>query len=224
MIKSQNYNQGFSLIEMIVSLGIFAIVVTTAVGALIVVISNNQKLQAEQVAMANLSFALDSMTREIRMGYNYYCEGRPNYSSGGPNNIFYSGNNPESIIGESVKDCVNGAGASDKIRGVSFYEGGDSLTGGAAGRNHITYYYDYDAKKIYRRVSDDPAQSIMSSDLDIVDARFYVSGSETFTKNSGSADLIQPTVTIYIEAKSAGNINGKTYKLQTTVSQRTLDI
>ena len=195
--KSQNQNLGFTLIEMIVSLGIFSIVVTTAVGAMLVLISTNQQLQSEQNVMTNLSFALDTMTREIRTGYNYYCT--------------TSDTNPS---GETKNDCL-GARNTTKL-GVSFYEGGNSLTGSSVGATRILYYYDELDKSIYRRIGDDPAQAIVSSGLAITDAQFYVTGTT-------AGDDEQPTVTIYLEAQDV-NDDSKTYYLQTTVTQRILDI
>lgn len=228
-MKINNHNQGFSLIEMIVALGIFSIVVTTAVGSLIVVISNNQKLQAEQSAMTNLAFALDSMTREIRMGYAYVCGGinSPNTNAsvgGGIGKIFKDDSTDhDSLSDDEVKDCSSGADTvnGDNYRGISFVEGGESLSDGTS-NNRILYYYDATNKKIMRRVGNDKAESIISSGIDITNARFYVTGSDTLKKNG--TNIEQPTATIQIEAKSVSDVTGKTYYLQTTVAQRTLDI
>jgi len=205
--KSQNLNQGFTLIEMIVSLGIFSIVVTTAVGAMLVLISTNQQLQSEQNVMTNLSFALDTMTREIRTGYNYYCADNIN----APSN-FFSGNGHEGIVA-AVKNCASGRGTATK-QGISFYEGGNSLTGTTNSR--VLYYYDSGEESLYRRLGNEDAQSIVSSGLTITDAQFYVTGTAT-------TETEQPTVTIYLEAQDV-NDNTKTYYLQTTVTQRILDI
>lgn len=228
MIKNNiQYNQGFSLIEMIVSLGIFAIVVTTAVGSLIVVMSNNQKLQAEQSAMTNLAFALDSMTREIRMGYAYVCGGVNNDTSSvghGIGKIFKESDSDHGDMDDTkTMDCGSATGDTvnnKNIRGISFVEGGESLSGGADNRR-ILYYYDSSLKNIMRRVGNETAQPIMSSGLTIENARFFVTGSETL---KASNDTKQPTVTIQIEATSNNNVTSKTYYLQTTITQRTLDI
>jgi prepilin-type N-terminal cleavage/methylation domain-containing protein len=207
---------GFSLIEMIVSLGIFSIIVTTAVGALLVLISTNQKLQGEQSVMTNLSFALDSMTREIRTGYNYYCDSA--YSAeatGGPNNFFNNANSQEDILGTNTRDCStipNGR----RVYGLSFYEGGNSVVG--ATNHRILYYYDEGSMTIKRRVGDNDAQSIISSGLEITDAEFTVTG----TSPQSSGDNIQPTVTVSIEAREVEQ--EKVYRLQTTVTQRILDL
>jgi len=67
-------SSGFTLIEMIVSLAIFSIVAVVALGALMKIISANKKAQTLMSAMTNLNFALESMSREMRMGSNFYCD------------------------------------------------------------------------------------------------------------------------------------------------------
>ena len=193
--------QGFTLIEMIVSLGVFSVVVTTAVGAILVLIYTNQRLQGEQSVMTNLSFALDTMTREIRTGYKYYCTNDTSISF--------------AAIGTDTQDCSDGGSA------VSFYEGGDSLTGDT--NNRILYYYDNVNHTINRRIEGDvDSYPIVSEGLHIEGAKFYVTGSEEMS--DGGTDVEQPTVTIYIEAREKDDENAKVYYLQTTVTQRALDI
>lgn len=218
MTKRPLYKQaGFTLIEMIVSLGVFSVVVTTAVGAILVLVNTNLQLQAEQSVMTNLSFALDTMTREMRTGYKYYCEQYPNYAAGGSAN-FFDDTNPQESIGTSVNDCDE---RTQTLQGVSFYEGGRSLTKDVVGASRIAYFYDEDAKKIFRRVGDGPAQSIVSSGIVIEDAQFVVVGSD---EQGATNDVSQPTVTIYLEAKAVDDTTAKSYYIQTTVTQRTLDL
>ncbi len=231
MIKSLSQKEkGFTLIEMIVSLGVFSIVITIAVGALLVIISTNKQLQAEQNVMSNLAFAMDSMTREIRTGYSYYCESRPN-DNAGPKKIFKesgSGYTDHDNLGTTtVQDCPGGRiDVNHKLQGVSFMESGDSITQISA--NRILYYYVKNLSglpnegKIMRRVGNNVAQSIIPSNLVITEAQFYVTGSDP--QSVVSTDVEQPTVTVYIEAQEINNPTGKIYKLQTTVTQRILDI
>ncbi len=212
---------GFTLIEMIVSLGVFAVVVTTAVGAVLMLIATNQQLQGEQSVMTNLSFALDTMTREIRTGTNIYCVTRANYSELGSDNEFDDSNNPESTIDDDVADCSTGRYPSNhQLQGVSFYEGGNSITG-SFGARRIMYYYDADAKTLMRRVGNQEAQSIVSSGLVIQNAEFFVTGT---SRQETTNDAEQPTVTLYIEAQEKDDTAAKTYYLSTTVTQRTLDL
>ena len=64
-------SRGFTLIEIIVSLAIFSIVATVALGALVKIISTNKKAQSLQSSLTNLSFGLESMSRELRAGTRY---------------------------------------------------------------------------------------------------------------------------------------------------------
>lgn len=64
-------NKGFTLIELIVSVGIFALIMTTALGSLTTILSVNRKTRATQLVMDNLQFAVDEMMRHIRTGDGY---------------------------------------------------------------------------------------------------------------------------------------------------------
>lgn len=227
MIKTKNKKSGFTLIEMIVSVGVFSIVVTTAVGALLVIISTNQQLQAEQNVMTNLSFALDSMTRELRTGSAYFC-GSVNSDTaqvaGSGTRIFQTSSNDHYDLDKSyVRDCADGNNSNSNFHGVSFIEGGNSISGVSTNRRIMYYLDNSDSsdKKLMRRVGSDEPQSIISSGLEIINADFFVTGSDLM---SSVNDVEQPTVTIYIEARAKNETNPKTYYLQTTITQRILDL
>ena len=83
------------------------------------------------------------------------------------------------------------------------------------------YYYDAVNKTIMRRVGDEDAQSIVSSGLNILEAEFFVTGSDSLSNGS---DTEQPTITVYIEAQEEDDPTGKKYYLNTTVTQRILDL
>lgn len=63
--------RGYTLIELIVAIGVFGIVVTLAAGAYFVVLGITRQAQANATAVDNFSFALEKMTRSIRSGTNY---------------------------------------------------------------------------------------------------------------------------------------------------------
>jgi prepilin-type N-terminal cleavage/methylation domain-containing protein len=218
-MKLRNSQQkGFTLIEMIVSLGVFSVVITIAVGALLSLIATNQQLQQEQSVMTNLSFTLDSMMREIRTGTYYYCETSNNPTRN--STIFADGEDLDVYIEDLSngvdRNCSDGHGTSPyKYHGLAFRETGDSISGDD---DMILYYFDATEEKIFRRTGSNAAQSIVSQGIEIVDAQFFVSGSAKHSEG----DFSQPVVTLVIEAKDAAS--PKRYYLQTTVTQRTLDI
>jgi hypothetical protein len=171
--------------------------------------------------MTNLSFALDSMAREIRTGTGYYCEIRNNYSA---NSIFRPTNNQDTMLGTDTKDCDMGNNSGQALQGISFIESGNSISSTTA--NRILYFVDKtngpNSGKLMRRVGNNPPQSIISSGIFIEEAEFFVTGSDPLSGGVGEVD--QPTVTLFVEARELDDPLAKPYRIQTTIVQRTLDI
>lgn len=198
---------GFSLIEVLVSLSIFAIIVTMGVGSMLVLIDANAKAQNTQQVINNVSFMLDSMSRDLRTGFGYYCH-----------------NNVASLNGEfaandsfSVRDCVNGGS------GIVFTETGGSLTGVGAGSSRIGYRLSQidGVGVIERRIGQNGSwEPVTSSEVDITNLRFVVTGTDR-----APANRVSPKVTIMIEGvMGAGTELEARFALQTSITQQTLDL
>jgi len=67
-IRKLASRSGFTLLEMIISLGIFSVVMITAIGAMLSVNTAQIKASHVQNIQDNIRFALESMTKEIRTG------------------------------------------------------------------------------------------------------------------------------------------------------------
>jgi prepilin-type N-terminal cleavage/methylation domain-containing protein len=67
--------KGFTLIEILVSVGIFLIVVMIAIGSVISIFDANRKAQSLGIITNNLNFAFESMIRDMRTGSNYVLTG-----------------------------------------------------------------------------------------------------------------------------------------------------
>jgi prepilin-type N-terminal cleavage/methylation domain-containing protein len=67
------YVYGFTLIEVMVAVSIFAIVVTVGIGALMTVNKGYRQAQVQRAAIDNISFTMEAMAREIRVGRRYTC-------------------------------------------------------------------------------------------------------------------------------------------------------
>src|SRR5277367_6109931 len=74
---------GFTLIEMLVSIALFAIVMVVCVGALLSLVGANKKAQALQSTMNNLNISLDDMVRNLREGTGYNASGACSGNAGG---------------------------------------------------------------------------------------------------------------------------------------------
>ncbi len=83
MLLTKRSAAGFTLIEIMVAMSIFAIVALVSVSALIMANRVNQKAQALKVATDSLHFALSSLTFKLRQGKNY-CRVTGNVSSLNP--------------------------------------------------------------------------------------------------------------------------------------------
>ncbi|MBI2047818.1 MAG: type II secretion system protein [Parcubacteria group bacterium] len=66
-------HRGFTLIEMIVAVSVFTVVMVSSIGALLSIIDANRKAQSLRIVMDNLNFALENITRNMRVGVDYHC-------------------------------------------------------------------------------------------------------------------------------------------------------
>jgi prepilin-type N-terminal cleavage/methylation domain-containing protein len=199
--RGKDMKGGFSLIELMVSLTIFSILMVVSVGTLLTLIDANAKAQALSSATTNLSFALDSITREIRTGHYYRCE----KATENPN---LPGENGELI----PKDCSD----EDSITFIRDRDGhkiGYRLKGGRIEQqteepNGVATEWEV----------------ITSTDIEISKFSISVTGSETY--NDSDRDTAQPTVTLHFKGgvKDQNGLDTDTnFNIQTQIVQRRLD-
>ncbi len=75
MLQNKHAHQfkGFTLIEMVVAMSVFVTALLIVIGALVSLQAESRKTQAARVISDNLGAAMDSMSRDIRMGTTYHC-------------------------------------------------------------------------------------------------------------------------------------------------------
>ncbi len=138
--NTKKSEKGFTLIEMIVSIAIFSIVVVMALGALLVIIEANSKSKSVKLVVNNLNMALESMSRELRVGYDYNCASSfgGDCSSGGSTIYFktkdgddayykFSGNTLKRKIDEIDSAEVSLIGSDVFIEDLTFYVEGTGV-------------------------------------------------------------------------------------------------
>lgn len=79
--KEKQNNAGFTLIEIMVSVAIFAIIMTTGIGSLVSITNSYRASQQNKQVNDALNYSLESMTREIRLGHNYHVNTDSNQES-----------------------------------------------------------------------------------------------------------------------------------------------
>lgn len=103
--------RGYTLIELIIAVGIFALVMVLASGAYFMMINLNRQTQAVVTGINNLSYALETMSRQMRMGINYICNGIGDCAGGGSTLSFTDETGASvtySLVNGSIVQTTNG--------------------------------------------------------------------------------------------------------------------
>ena len=205
MFKNFTKKNGFTLVEMMVAIAVFSVVMLAAMGALINVIDANQKARSIKTAVDNVNFALEGISKDMRMGTDYECLGSTGTSLGG--------------------DCTRGQGY-----GVKYRSPRADLV---AGKRQYAYYL-FANNKILACLEKTPIttcsypgdfMAITSDEVSIDKMVFYVTGVNNSSLAPGNSASLrtQPYVIITLSG-TAGGAKAKTqttFDLQTSISQRT---
>lgn len=70
---SHKKQKGFTLVELLVSMGLFSIVMMISIGTLLSIVDANRKARSLIAVTTEMNFLFDSMMRTIRTGYEYRC-------------------------------------------------------------------------------------------------------------------------------------------------------
>jgi|GEM_PF-235064 len=72
-IHTSHAEKGFTLVELLISIGVFLVVMTISLGSIISILDAGRKARSLKEVMTNLNFATEVMSREIKFGRNYFC-------------------------------------------------------------------------------------------------------------------------------------------------------
>ena len=70
-MKKMLHRRGFTLIELVVAIAVFAVIVSVAVGGFVGALRSQRQVSALISVNNNVSLALEEMAREIRTGRNF---------------------------------------------------------------------------------------------------------------------------------------------------------
>lgn len=186
--------RGFTLVEMIVAVGLFAVVMTVSVGALLALVNANRKAQALQSVMNNLNVAVDGMVRSIRMGSTYHCGSGGSY--------------------EVSADCPAG----DTLFAFEpFHTGTTAIP-------PWLYWFDHDENGVGRLFKSENGTiaggvEMTAPEVSIDSVKFYVVGSER-----GNGEQPKVLIIIKGSAGNTRITTQSTFHIQATAVQRILDL
>lgn len=72
-IRLRRTTSGFTLLEMIVAIGVFLVGLLIILGSLVSINDAARKARSMRIVMDNLSAAIDSMSRTVRVGSDFNC-------------------------------------------------------------------------------------------------------------------------------------------------------
>lgn len=185
-------DKGFTLVEVLVATFIFTSIVVMAIGSLITTLDSAKNARALRTAMDNVNYAMESMSRSIRMGSNYFC-------SDSVGDIDMTANNT------ITEDCSDG----DSFIAVK-PQSGARIGFGVADRPGTTTH------TLLKYVGNETPTEIVSSDVDIEQLKFFVTGSTPLS----SGDYVQAKVRIIMKGTVMVKNSPVSFALQTLVSQR----
>ena len=194
--KKGDLVSGFTLIELMIATTLFTIIMLMGVGALVVSSNSAKASQKLRIAVDNVNFAMENMTRELRMGTHYYCDSSYNMADN---------NAVRNCEGEGIM-AFNSPVIEGSYYRVGYYRKARTIDGVADG----TYTLQR-CDTVSNACSD-----IVSPDVNIETLKFYVKGSRL-------DDGIQPRVEILIKGTVTIKGVAKTFTLQTMASQRSTE-
>ncbi len=189
---------GFTIIETMIATSLFLVVMVIGIGSLLNANSISHRNTDERAVLDNLSFALEEMSRNLRTGYSYHCE--PNGEA------LANAEKPKSCDLGYLIAFEDTHGSPDVLNDQWVYK----IDSGTNGLN-ISKSIDSGASWI--ELVDTPNLIIDSS------SGFSVLGAEP-----PPDDTNQPLVVIKIAGEIVSKDGNTSFSLQTTVSQRLLDI
>ena len=201
----QKQEQGFTLVEILVAVFIFTLVSGAAIGLLVSAVNAQRRSLAEQDVIDEASFVIEYMSRALR-------EAKKDL-----------GPTPTCLTTPAVRgwNYQTEPGFPPPIQRVRFID-----------KDDICREFSMDPlseTQIMEKISTDntaanfgTAQPLTSDNLEVL--RFGVFLRGAFQGDSADPNYIQPRVALTIEIQSKNTPNIPPLRLQTTVTQRALDI
>ncbi len=99
--RTHHRTAGFTLIEVLVSVSIFAMVMLVATGSVFSIVQANKKTHSLKSVMTNLNYVLEAMMRDIRLGSGFTCDFNGDCINGGNEFQFLANRN---VNGDGITD------------------------------------------------------------------------------------------------------------------------
>jgi len=215
-------NTGFTLLEMLVAVALFALVFVSVSGAIVTIITSYRKVTVDRVNIDNLSTAMESMVRNIKTGSIYHCGPTGDIATGQK----CPGGQPDGLLdGDAYFSFLQAEGVVTDSTNFTVYSFlsctnhptepwcGRLLRSDNGGMNYA------DGSNSFYPLTD------TIDKLEITNLRFYVTGTDPFDPANPASDTAAPRIVVVMQGKVGTDARLKSFfSIQTTITQRIPDI
>lgn len=206
-------SKGFTIIEVMIAVGLFVIIMVMGVGAVLNTNTSHKQNQNQRLILDNLSFLIEDMSRNLRLGSQYQCPAGIAGTNSNDNYEYTFYVDPPYIDQTpATTECLPGGGEYPSIAFNPME--GDPTTHD----DQFVYLIDQSEKAVFK--SSDGGQNyirVTGPEIEISDTKsgFSVIGSDT--------PGVQPRVIIRLSGVIHYKDIDTPFDIQTTVSQRLLE-
>ena len=209
--------RGFTLVETLVAVGIFTVVMMTAIGSLVVTNQNHKVARNIKILIDNVNFSMEDMARNIRVGSDILCV--PGYFP------YFAGELPEVISDSAISEYTpNDCATLGVSGGVIYFESAEGDPDDKNDQYGYAIFYQNDPldSRLYKTTDSGATWISMTSPnirIDFEKSGFLVQGAR-----EGDIDLSQPYITIRIKGDVLYKNESTAFNVQTGAALRYLDL
>lgn len=206
--------KGFTLVEVMIAVGLFVVVMVAGIGAILSANTSHKKTQSQRTILDSMSFVLEDMSRNLRLGSSYRCPAGVSAAASGSDEYLTG----FLLGGTAPSDC----GPGSEARSIAF----ETQTGDPTNDSDQVVYLFYN-ERLYKSINGGVDYFAMTPPgVKLSDqSGFTVVGAYPYTDPSGTSttDDVQPRIIIRLSGKIMYKDIETPFDLQTTVSARLID-
>lgn len=211
------HKRGFTLVETLVAVGIFTVVMMTAIGSLVITNQNHKVARNIKILIDNVNFSMEDMARNIRVGSDILCV--PGYFP------YFAGELPEVISYVSIGEYTpNDCATLSTTGGAIYFESAEGDPDNKDDQYGYAIFYENETSDSRLYKTTDSGETWISMTPPNVRIDFQRSGFLVQGATEGDIDLSQPYVIIRLKGNVIYKNESTDFDVQTGATLRYLDI
>ena len=224
-ILNTKFKQGFTLVEVMISVGLFVTVMLVGVGAVLNTNVTHKRTLAVRQVLDSVNFLVEDMARNIRLGSNYNCDILSEYTEDVSSTVVYS----PTI--EEPDDCTEALSLAFEPMGGVYADETDQMSYIIEATGPESAFVKKISKVGGVTTIRDVTPNLGSNEVQLVidhrQSGFTVIGSYPYPPDPSADpaffDTLQPRVIVRLSGYIDYKNNRVPFSVQTTVTQRLID-